>query len=331
MYVNPVRVVGAVRRAVLIALMAWPLAAAAQNSGTQPVEAIQTEDGRVIYKYVDADGQVTFQDRPPPEYFENLPQDDADTQAQVEVRQEPVAQPAAPAPRKLPAVLFVAAGLLLIAAVYVLKAPALRRLRAESRFDRFFRKAGMDSFANIQLNVGPRSQIEIDRLVKTPAGILVIGEERLSGSITGIANSDVWSMVSGKKSIEIVNPLQRVERAAGIVQEVVGPVPVFPRVLYIGQARFVNGTPATVRSLASFRQGLDYFSKDKVDARALDAGWRGLMRFPRSNTVRPAVFGEGWEGWIRRNWRQTCAGVSTGLAMVVFLTAIFFLLEAASP
>lgn len=312
----------------IVALTAVALAAAAQSSAAEPVEVIQTEDGRLIYKYTDEAGNITFQDRPPPEYFDALPQEVEESPPEDVTPPQPAAPPAPFKSAYLPYVLFVLSGLSLLASLYVLLAPILQRLRRESTLDRMLRKAGMTSFTDVKLKSGARAPIEVDRIVRTPAGILILGEERLAGAITGTADSGTWQRAGDDDHIQMANPLVRVRQASKIIQKLVGEVPIFNRVIYEGQARFVNGTPATVRSLSAFRQGLSYFTQDQVEARTMDAAWRRLMRLPRSNVEPLRVVGAGWQGWIRRYWREILAGASTTLAVVCSLVAIFLLWDA---
>lgn len=317
-----------IQYALIVVLMGLTMATVAQTETAESVEVIQTEDGRVIYKYTDAAGNVAFQDRPPPEFFEVAPQEPGVIQPEVETVQKSGVPASQDKATYLPLILLVGAGLLLLAGLYVILAPGLQRWRRESTLERMLRKARMLSFTKVQLSSGTRSNVEIDRLVKTPAGILVLGEEQLSGTITGTNDSDTWQRAGRDDSIQMANPLVRVRYAENLVQELVGEVPTFGRVIYTGHARFVNGTPANLRSLSAFRKGLNYFMQDEVEASTLDAAWRRLMQFPRSNTEPLRILGSGWQGWIRRKWREALAGGLAGLALIFILVALFLLWDA---
>lgn len=285
------------------------------------IEVIQ-RDGRVIYKRTDIDGNVSFLDRPPPEYF--------DVEEEVEeVLLEPVvlsphAPLAPPPPPAWPRLLTLVLSLLsILTGIIILIYPLVRRWLSESTVDRSLRLAGMPHFLDIQLSDGTRRHVVVDRVVKTPRGILVFNEETLSGKIESLPDDDNWYKVEGNHRESFANPLLRVRQATSLIRDLTSDVPVYGRVLYTGNATFINGAPPKVNSVNAFRKGIDHFIESAISATSLDAAWRRLMVFPRSNDQRPPILGIGWLGWLRRHWHLACAGVMSFVSLVLLLCYFF--------
>ena len=301
-----------------------PNGVCAAKEGVEPKNEVEVvhADGRVFYKYVDENGDIVFEDRPPPQYFDVELEEEEVELPQMEVSVDTVLPPA-PTGRWLRLVMLLLVPVLFLVGLYVLLQPRVRRLLTESSLDRKLRHANMPCFNRLQLSDGARTQIEADKVVKTPSGILVIGVEKLSGTITGTAEQREWHRAGRADSFTFANPLMRVEYATQIVQKLVGETPVFGRVIYSGDARFSNGLPAKVTRMSAFQEGIDHFSKSKVGSDQLDAAWRSLMVFPRSNKEPNRLLGIGWLGWLRRHWRETTSGVLVAISIILSIVVLF--------
>lgn len=306
--------------AALLLFLSGPAGAVTQSAGDEhEVEVVRT-DGRVLYKYVDENGDIAFQDRPPPQYFDESPDEEVIETVKAAVPIEMVMRTTPGGRWKRPALILLALVSFFIA-LYVLVGHRVQRFLGESSLDRKLRHANMPCFDQLQLSDGVRAQVEVDKVVKTPSGILVIGIEKLSGTITGTAEQRDWHRADHSDSDTIANPLARVGFAAQIVQKLVGETPVFERVVYTGNARFSGGQPARVTKLSAFQEGIDHFSIRTVEPDQLDAAWRKLMIFPRGNKEPNRLLGAGWQGWLRRHWRETTGGILMFVSVILVLLA----------
>lgn len=296
---------------------------AARADGNDEVEVLRAGD-KVMYKYVDDDGQVVIQDHPPAKYFDVEAAEPA-----ADVPAAPAPEPAAPAPAPeassppwLRPLWSLAAGALAAAGAAVLVLPWLRERRGESALQRTLRRAGMPAFHQLAVNDGARRHALVDCLVRTPAGFLVLGVERFSGTVRGTPEQADWQVAGSADTRDVANPLLRVQRVADVVQALVPDVPVHARVVYSGRARFANGTPAALQRLSDLRGNLAHYTRGEVGARALDAGWRTLMRFPHANRTAHRVTGGGWRRWLRRHGRTAGAAILLALASVSAAVAL---------
>ena len=181
------------------------------DEGTTGVEVIRRGDV-TLFKYRDAQGNLVIEDRPPPQFFE------------VDEVEPPIAPPEPPPvvalppppppepflPRWLVWCGWAILGLMLLGTPVLWFWPQLHRWWRETPVDRALRLAELPYFADVKLSLGAHTLSEVDRMVRTPAGILILSVEKLHGEIRGTANDDQW--VRGTSTI--VNPLARVRLLA---------------------------------------------------------------------------------------------------------------------
>lgn len=286
---------------------------------TNGVEVIRRGDV-VLFRYRDEQGNLIIEDRPPPQYFDV---EEVEVEEVEEVEPEPVVVPPPPPPAPwmpgwLVSVSWAALGLLLLSVPLIWFFPLWLQWRRETPVDRVLRLGELPYFSDVKLSLGAHTLSEVDRLVRTPAGILILGVEKLQGEIRGTATDDQW--VRGTETI--INPLARVRHAEKMIAKITPDVPTFGRVVDLGKARYRTGMPATVQKLNVFAGGLSAFAEGKVPDRTLDTAWRTLMRFPRANQDKPRALGVGWQGWIRRHPFETSACVVLAITVIAAIALL---------
>ncbi|MEL6209512.1 MAG: hypothetical protein AAFR44_04895 [Pseudomonadota bacterium] len=275
-----------------------------------------------MYRYRDANGQTIVVDRPPPFYY------DTDEAAPVEAVEVVVEKDAAPPPPAPPAVperpaWWVPAwagpiGLLLAAAFFVLR-PWLSRLRRETPLDRAIRRSGYPVFESLKLSPDGRRSVVVDRLIRTPSGLIALIVAEFSREVRGALDADHWL----EGTTPVLNPLKRLQQATSAVSHYALDVPVHPRLVIRGQPKFAMTLPSTAQGVATFSRSLGEFIEPELSKRSLDAVWRTLMRMPRSNekVVRP--LGSGPVAWVRRH---AAAALAAALSVVALGGAVALLM-----
>ena len=290
------------------------------NGGVEVINA----GGIVMYKFRDASGKMIVQDTPPPQYFDDAApvEPEAAVEAVAKVVQEVAPPPPPPEPLLSPLHRVMAwslAALLAVGGAVVGLAPHLRRRLSENSVDRAMRTSGYASFSDVKLGTGGQSYVTIDKLVRTPAGILVLVVEKLTGDIRGEAKSNHWATGTNV----VPNPLRRLHQAAGIVENLATDVPVYGRVVDLGNARYANDMGPTIQKASAFKASLPGLSKQGPTPRALDAAWRTLMRFERSNNETSRVLGSGAAAWLRRHRNESLATMLMTLSVIIIIATVY--------
>ncbi|MEO1575090.1 MAG: nuclease-related domain-containing protein, partial [Pseudomonadota bacterium] len=202
--------------------------------------------------------------------------------------------------------------LLLGALVFAVR-PWLSRWRRETPLDRAIRLSGYPVYEDLKLSPDGRRSVMVDRLIRTPSGLIALTVAELSGEIRGALDADHWLM--GKTPF--LNPLKRLQQATAATAHYALAVPVHARLVIRGQPKFAMPLPSSAVSVSTFARTLEEFIEPEVPTRELDSVWRTLMRMPRSNdkVLKPRGIGPG--AWLRRHATALLAGSLVAVALMV--------------
>lgn len=119
---------------------------------------------------------------------------------------------------------------------------------------------------------------QVDHLVLTPAGLLVIETKNYRGMILGSAYERTWTQVVGLTRNQFQNPLRQNHAHIEAVKALAPGVPVIGRVVFLDGARFPKGVPDGVAMLGALRRDLAGLQgADIPPPTAL--GWERVLRF----------------------------------------------------
>jgi hypothetical protein len=263
----------------------------------------QAVTAQTVYRWVDEQGRVTYQDQPPPEgvsgiridlkpdgyyawtdeqgrrhYSDTLPQALAPAAQELAAASATDATDAAPGGSReisaaplaaLLVALFVVAGFMFLHA----------RLRARLgawRVRREIVRAGA-ALHGIWLPDGLGGRARIDHLVKLPGGLLVVDVMSCRGRIFGGPKDADWVERRGRRARNFPNPIRQNRAHLAVVRAHAGSVPVFGTVVSTGGARFPNGRPDGVIDPRGLKAILRHGTTPAVDAHALDAAWAAVQ------------------------------------------------------
>ena len=92
-------------------------------------------------------------------------------------------------------------------------------------------------------------EIQIDHLVLTAQGLLIIDVKDVSGTVFGSDKMQDWTVISEDKRFTFPNPQPALYDRIAAVRQIVRQVPVAGRILFLDGASFTKGVPGLVSTL----------------------------------------------------------------------------------
>ena len=145
---------------------------------------------------------------------------------------------------------------LALLATKVLFLPKLRGRVGEARVGALLDRVGADTLHDVILPDGRGGLTQIDHLVLTGAGILVVETKNYSGMVFGQEREAQWTQRLGRRSYRFQNPLRQNYGHVQAVKALAPGAPVLGRVVFTDDARFPQGAPEGVSILADLRRTL---------------------------------------------------------------------------
>lgn len=146
-----------------------------------------------------------------------------------------------------------------VAVVLVLAVASVAWWSPGRRRERSLRKAikhiGEDVLTDLVIPDGVEGEIQIDMVVLTVNGLLVLEVKRVEGTIFGGARVDSWTALTPKKRVSFDNPLDLLNRRVVALRTLLREdVPVSGRVVFVGEVKLgtdllsIVSTPALLAS-----------------------------------------------------------------------------------
>ena len=185
--------------------------------------------------------------------------------------------------------LWMAVVIVALAAFKALLLPGLRGRMGERQVGAVLDRLGSETLHDVILPDDHGGLTQVDHLVLTGAGLLVVETKHYRGSIFGQAREPTWTQRLGRRSVTFQNPLRQNYAHTQAVKALVPGVPVFGRVVFTDDSRFPKGMPEGVSSLRDLRRDLREVLGDAPPSPALVAAWEKLKRsVDRSKGARKA-------------------------------------------
>jgi hypothetical protein len=136
-------------------------------------------------------------------------------------------------------------------ALLTLATPWLRGKLGEARVAKRLARIWGDALHDVILPASRGGLTQVDHLVLTGAGLLVVETKNYRGRIFGQEREAQWTQRLGRHSIGFPNPLRQNHAHTEAVKALVPGVRVIGRVVFTDSARFPQGIPPGVSSLRS--------------------------------------------------------------------------------
>lgn len=151
----------------------------------------------------------------------------------------------------------------------------------EEKVQRELHRLQLDALHDIIL-VDDRGPTQIDHVVKTPSGFVVLETKNYTGFIFGSWDSSSWTQRvehGGKKrDIPFQNPVHQNFRHRKAVEHAVGEssIAVTSHVVFVGDAKIGDSVASRILSFDKLGDTLWFPGKPRVDSGNLEAAWQRL-------------------------------------------------------
>lgn len=166
--------------------------------------------------------------------------------------------------------LTVVAGLGTALLVAVLIWLVYRRRHAGGKLQRVLNDISADRIDGLVLPNADEGEIQIDHLLLTAQGLLVLHIKDVQGIVFGSDKMQEWTVMAEDRRYTFSNPQPALFDRIAAVKQVVKDVPVTGRLLFVDGAEFTKGVPDLVTTIdelhASFSNVKDAESGRKIDS-----------------------------------------------------------------
>lgn len=185
-----------------------------------------------------------------------------------------------PPPDPVPLAMIAAAAAALLLALW-LAGRVWRRRRA--RPASVFRRIGLAHLRNVVIPDGLEGEIQLDHVLLTPHGVLVVDLRNAEGAVFSGRRLDPWTVIHGARRFTFRNPLETLDARVQAVSRLCGNIPVSGRVVFVGEISFPRGATPGVVTLADLEDEFRVDGEHRPPMEAFRPDWERL-----SQAARPA-------------------------------------------
>ena len=159
-----------------------------------------------------------------------------------------------------------------------------RRRIGGDRLQRVLDDISYDRVDGILIPNGDDGEIQIDHMLLTARGLLIIDIKDVAGTVFGSDKMENWTVISNKHRFTFSNPQPALYDRVAAVRHIVRQVPVEGRVIFLDEAEFTKGVPDMVATIDQLHA--DFGEPDKA------AGKFKIEAFkPHWDLIRKAALG----------------------------------------
>ena len=170
------------------------------------------------------------------------------------------------------------AGVLVLLVIWLI----YRRHAGGDRLQRALDDIGYDRIDGLVLPNSDEGEIQIDSLLLTSKGLLILHIKDAPGAVFGSDKMQDWTVISKDRRYTFSNPQPALYDRIAAVRNIVRQVPVEGRVLFLDGAEFTKGIPSLVCNLDELLA--QFGEKDKAAAlrkiEAFKPHWELLRKNP---------------------------------------------------
>ena len=137
----------------------------------------------------------------------------------------------------------------LLAVALLLLAWVIYRRRGGSRLQRILDEISHDRIDDLVIPNGDDGEIQIDHLLLTSQGLLVLDIKDVAGTVFGSDKMQEWTVISQERRYTFPNPQAALYDRVAALRHIIREVPVEGRLLFLDEAEFTKGTPEHVSDL----------------------------------------------------------------------------------
>ena len=197
--------------------------------------------------------------------------------------------------------------LLAIAALKVLFSARLKGAAGERAVARVLNRLGEAALHDIILPDGRGGLTQIDHLVLTQAGLLVVETKNYAGQVLGRAQDTKWTQRLGKQSFTFQNPLRQNYLHLQALKALMPGVPIQGRVVFTDAAWFPKGIPEGVSTLSTLKADLKDWLKERWNTAELQSAWVEIKASARTDQETRKAHLAALHAKHGRDWRRPVA------------------------
>lgn len=145
-----------------------------------------------------------------------------------------------------------------------------RRRHGGNRLKKVLAEISHDRIERLVIPNGDDGEIQIDYLVLTTQGLLIVDIKDAVGTVFGSDKMQEWTVISDERRYTFPNPQEALYDRIAAVRHIVRQVPVAGRILFLDGAEFTKGVPSLVTDLdqllAEFGEPDKNAAKFKIEA-----------------------------------------------------------------
>ena len=153
----------------------------------------------------------------------------------------------------------------LLAVAILLLAWLIHRRRSGSRLKQVLDEISHDRIDGLVIPNGDDGEIQIDHLLLTSQGLLIVDIKDVTGTVFGSDKMQEWTVISEDRRYTFPNPQAALYDRVAAVRHIVRQVPVSGRLLFLDTAEFTKGVPDLVTSLDTLEK--EFGEPDKAAAK----------------------------------------------------------------
>ncbi len=155
-----------------------------------------------------------------------------------------------------------------------------RRFRRLPRLQQVLSEIAYDRIDGLLIPNGDEGEIQIDHLLLTSQGLLILDVKDVVGRVFGSDKMQEWTVISSERRYTFPNPQAGLYDRIAAVRQIVRQVPVAGRLLFLDTAEFTKGVPGLVTNLD--RLEAEFGEPDKAAAKvkikAFEPHWELIRR-----------------------------------------------------
>jgi len=159
-----------------------------------------------------------------------------------------------------------------------------RRSRRGDRMQQVLDEISYDRINGLLIPNGDEGEIQIDHLLLTSKGLLILDMKDAVGTVFGSDKMQDWTVISEERRYTFPNPQAALYDRIAAVRHIVRQVPVAGRILFQDAADFTKGVPDLVSDLDALLS--EFGEDDKVAAKVKVEAFK-----PHWDLVRKAALG----------------------------------------
>jgi len=141
-----------------------------------------------------------------------------------------------------------------------------------------------DEIRDVIIPDGIGGLLELEHLVLTEQGLLLIETYAYEGHLFGADEIDQWTQMVNGRSYQFINPLRHIRIARQALMTMAPEVPVFYRVVIKSKADFPKGKPTEISLLTDLETDLKFLNTEPKIPQKLQPAWDRIKRIARENT-----------------------------------------------